>query len=216
MSSQDLMRSFNIAFSNNYALVNKWLAYPRQLQQTYGVNPVLAGGCIRDILLGKPVNDLDVFISMSNWRRPDSAADCDSLIHEMAKAENWKLTHESASDFSREVHARIHSVWNFQSEFIQQPYNIIILADDSPAAKVIGDFDVGLNMVGVNTYGALALSQHFVHDVDHQVMTIRNERQRDSLLARYEKLSKKYPWPLVTKEGLEIEKPHAGLILPGA
>ena len=86
----DTVTKIRTAFAANRGTLEKWLAYPRYLQQEYGINPVLAGGCIRDLLLGLEPKDLDMFVSMSKWRRlaaePEAVHDHFNVI---AKREGW-------------------------------------------------------------------------------------------------------------------------------
>lgn len=200
------------AFARNRGTLEKWLAYPRYLQQEYGINPVLAGGCIRDLLLGHEPKDLDLFVSMSNWRQTDSeplsVADAFEII---AKREGW--TNDDESHDASQPKSLI-SVWKFTDENTPVPFEVCCLSADTSSAALINDFDFGINMVGVNTYGALALSAYFIYDVERHTITIRNERSRERTLERYERISKKYQVPLVTAEGVELEKPFGGLILP--
>ena len=200
------------AFARNRGTLEKWLAYPRYLQQEYGINPVLAGGCIRDLLLGQEPKDLDLFVSMSDWRISGGGyALARSTLDVIAKREGWTLDEEA---HPYPIPGSLISVWTHTEEAIPYPYQITTLDKDTSAADLVSQFDFGINMVGVNTYGALALSAYFLYDVENHHITIRNERSRERTLARYERISKKYQVPLVTAEGVELEKPFGGLILP--
>ena len=201
-------------FTKNRATVEKWLTYPRQLQMEYGINPVLAGGCMRDIILGGKVNDLDMFITRSSYQ--NGLSDFDFLIANIAEKEGWELSFHSdyEEDDHLPHHRVLHSVWNFKSEFREEPYNIVILPDDIGTRDIIKEFDFGINMIGINTYSILSVNPHFVEDVEHTKCTIRNERSKEVTQRRYDKLSLKYELPLVSAEGLTLKKPHAGLILP--
>lgn len=42
--------------------IDNWLRYLREIESKYDVKCVLAGGCFRDLLLGVPIKDLDVFV----------------------------------------------------------------------------------------------------------------------------------------------------------
>lgn len=42
--------------------IEKWAEYLRTVEQEHNVTCVLAGGCLRDVLLGANVKDLDVFV----------------------------------------------------------------------------------------------------------------------------------------------------------
>lgn len=195
------------SFTKHRATVEKWLSYPRQLQMEYGVNPILAGGCMRDIILGGEVKDLDVFITVSKSRLDclDRLNDLNDLISHIAETEGWELA--DAKD-SSQTHTGLHSVWNFQSEFQDKPYNIIVLYGDIGQQDVIKDFNFGINMISVNCYSVLAAHPHFLEDVDNMKCTIRNERSRERTMYKYDQLCLKYNLlPLVTPEGLEIMKP---------
>jgi hypothetical protein len=196
-------------FTKHRATVEKWLSYPRQLQMEYGINPILAGGCMRDIILGGEVSDLDVFVTRSSYQ--NGLSDFDFLIANMAEKEGWELDHNKGAS---ETRAPLHSVWTFQSEFQDKPYNIIILFDDIGQKDIIKDFNFGINMISINTYSILAAHPHFVEDVEGLKCTLRNERSRERTMYKYEKLCLQYELPLVTVEGLELGKPNAGLILP--
>lgn len=198
-----VMKSIYTAFNSNRQLIEQWLHYPRALQQEYGINPVLAGGALRDLLLGKEVGEVDMYLSMSAWRA--AATSTSHISKVLLEREGWEVDGLSGE---------VSNSCIFEDENAGVTYHIRVLKDDSPVAKVIGEFDFGINMVGINTYGNLAISQHFVNDIDKQQITIRNERSREVLHKRYEKLSKKYQWPLVNSIGMELDRPTAGLILP--
>jgi hypothetical protein len=207
----NIMQRIQATYAQTRGTLEKWLQYPRYLQQEYGVNPVLAGGCIRDLLLGQEPKDLDLFISMSEWRWARDSDTIQEIFDVIAHREGWALDGE---EHVAPIPASLVSVYHHKERDLEYPYQIAVLREDTPAAELIGQFDFGINMVGVNTYGALALTEYFVYDAEHHTITIRNERSRETTLARYERLSKKYPGPLMTAEGLELEKPLGGLVLP--
>lgn len=201
-------------FNANRATIEKWLAYPRQLQMEYGINPLLAGGAMRDTILGGEVKDLDVFISVSKARM--QGVDFDSFVEDLADREGWQLKHcSNYEEMDPPPHTTLHSVWEFHSEFVDKPYNIVILPEDTSSQDTINRFDFGLNMIAVNTYSIITTNKWFLEDVKGQKCTVINERSREVRDRRYASLLQKYPaLVLMSKEGLELDKPHQGLVLP--
>jgi hypothetical protein len=212
MNKHEVVRQLSASLAANRSTLERWLAYPRQLQQEYGLNPILAGGAVRDLLMGQEVKDLDIFLSPSGWvgKRLGWSPEVASKI---AEREGWSL-HKRGEEYGQTTPPLL-SVWRFKSEFVEQRYDINLLVQDTSSNQLIRQFDFGLNQVAVNTFGILAMSENFVEDVAGNKITIRNDRGRDVILRRYEMLSEKYPVPLVTPEGLEIAKPRQGLLLPG-
>ena len=208
--NQQVVHQIHHGFISSRATIEKWLAYPRQLQQEYGLNVILAGGAIRDLLMGHEPKDLDIWVTPSAWVAKRIGWS-ETVVAKLGEREGW--THDGEVH-DNPSHPSLMSVWSFKSQFVEPSYNIVVLGEDTNSNRLIGGFDFGINMVAVNTYTILAMSEFFIEDIAGNKITLRNERDRDTVLRRYEQLSKKYPVPLVTPEGLELAKPTSGLILP--
>jgi len=192
--------------------VEKWLAYPRYLQQEYGINPVIAGGAIRDVMLGAEVNDIDLFISASDWRlffnllevsdvsSVDRAEIWGDYTYNVADREGWKYDRAGREG----DHTQIVGIYNHKDSLVKQEYNIAILPKGISANGVIKDFNFGINHVAMNTYGILSISSNFIHDVEGQVITQRNTQSQATIDDAYGRICKKYPWPLHSQAGIEL------------
>jgi hypothetical protein len=154
----------------------------------------IAGGAVRDLILNRPVKDIDVFISSKNLfavrnvilqRSPHEVNvhgteyfDWDPTIHTVAEYDGGGLT----------------------------PVNLIGLnIDDLTIDKNIRRFDLGLCWTAFNGTTCVSTPE-FWHDVDRKEFTVRscrNETQFSHTLRRHNRLKVKYDWPLVVPPEFE-------------
>lgn len=234
-STKDTLEYISGQVGRILPIVAEWLAYPRELQARYGVVPVIAGGAIRDLILGREVKDIDVFLTRSDilrdaygdrkiwkfiesnegWPQPMLAGseyvDADSLVDKTPfDKDNMVLKERTKVKHNRHIQA----VYEYNHEMIAIPYNFIYFDHDYTASEVVNDFDMGLCMVGFNVYGTAVISRAFAVDVHTQRMTLYREESKERALTRHARISVKYPWPLVDKEGNTLQMPTPVLIKP--
>lgn len=148
----------------------------------------IAGGAVRDLILNRPVKDIDLFVKASSFGAVRSMIEVHRTITDLKGSEyfDWDPT--------------IAVVAEFEALGLT-PVNIIGLSvDNLTIDKNLQRFDLGLCRVAHDCTGII-YTPEFWHDVDRKQFTVRacrNETQYGHMLRRYGRLKAKYDWPLVS------------------
>lgn len=136
---------------------------------------VLAGGFLRDFILDKPFNDVDVMSNMD------------------PKGVVMKPLHE---DDPRYVHNDIDAVG--YSKIGRFNFNFIKLRLPTCVGDTIERIDFGLCRIAWARGTGLVISDDFFHDVDHGIITnYRTGWGETGVSKHYSRIKDRYPWPLV-------------------
>lgn len=186
----------------------------------------VAGGCLRDLMHGKPVSDIDVFISLGDeGQDPGDWIEEDSLFNEykngMRKlAESLYSTKkrverkcEGGSDYSSSF---IREVWEFPEGFRMYPLQLVF-SSESPVDTVRDDFDFGICQAWTSG-GRVQTTPAYKSDDAHRKFELMNQDTgRPTTWERLQKLRAKYPgWRFVGTVGikeplkLEVTAPPVG------
>lgn len=159
-----------------------------------GFRIVIAGGALRDILLDRPVKDIDIYIAnhhfgglrdsglFGRWQNTGERQYQESLI-----IQTWECV---------AIHRRLKECF----EGISEEINVIVI--DSPSgvniAKILDSFDLGICRVATSVGTGLVYTRDFENDANNKCMTILNDSNKQFVLAHYMRIAEKYPdWPLV-------------------
>lgn len=163
-------------------------------------NSVLAGGAVRDIILGLPPKDYDIVIPSDNHRQIDDLAQ--SIVAEFGVTDMVLKTKEYGGDkkkrskVGRENPQRLTSVWGFTFEGKRIDLIGHREVDDEDFPQIVIDkFDFGINMAYDTGSYLHEEDGRFVEDVGWRKMTLYNLDGMEFLpnaIGRYNTLNARY------------------------
>jgi hypothetical protein len=145
---------------------------------------LLAGGAVRDLILGKRPKDLDL------WVNPHTA-DAEFLKANLRAfprdpANSALISQPSAAH-------QIESIWtcNWKGTAVEIiVLNAPLIADPEALTST---FDIGLCQAAMYPSGMVYLSEHFTKDLRDHTMTVIRDETPHSTLARLERFKAKFP-----------------------
>lgn len=151
---------------------------------------LVAGGCLRDTLLGRPVNDVDIFVPYGKERLA-------ALAIEGTHPVLTKSIPEPYFTFNSDV----RSVDYYAGSDGELPINIIGVSEGTCTPwQQLERFDFGICRVafdGERLWKDLSFDRD-ARDRTFTLMVSQTDDQRDYSMQRYERLLKKYPtWRFV-------------------
>lgn len=165
------------------------------LKKVKEVEPLayVGGGALRDLSCDRPIKDIDIFVP--------ERTDLDKLgalfsdTHSVAKV-------TKSSDYFDFADPTVKEAREYAPIEHGLPINFISMKDSHfPMSINMGRFDFGICRIAYD--GLVHPTPEFIHDLDNQVFTLRrceNQEQFERSMARYERLKRKYNWPLVVPE----------------
>lgn len=164
---------------NNYEFFNDCV-YIMSALKKFGVDKIcVAGGCIRDTLLGKPVKDIDVFCS-GELMLDDSS--------DLAKHFGIKWNTEEDFVEGKDYEDSKITVMNKCLLFEDIPYPVQIILCDN-IMETVNKFPCGLSKAVLDDEGGLSLWPDFLQSEYFKIISYSVETP-----AKYKmKLQKKYP-----------------------
>ena len=159
--------------------------------QRYNKSAVISGGAIRDLDLGRPVKDIDIFVSAEAAMKSIKG-----VIGDMSTA--WTENPEYADGTARAILA---SSTSNPVDKSQLPINITKLGKGSNPRERWREHDFGLCQIMFDGH-KFESTEYYEHDKENQTLTLTH---CDSYYAwyrsfkRYHRLFQKYPWPMETK-----------------
>lgn len=149
---------------------------------------MVAGGAVRDMLLGKPISDIDVFYH--------GTLD-DDKIKQYFKVKDKLLSDDmkEANDYYKEENDWQVYADKIYHESVDYPVQLIIVKTETPLVEHIKTFGCNLSKVFYNEH--LCMSQWFLEDLWLEQLTFTDELRTG---AYKEKLIKKYPGFAVVDE----------------
>lgn len=183
--------------NNGPELWKKILRIARDL----GGNPIIAGGAIRDYVLGLGIpKDIDVFLQ---GPAPDDP-EIDNMVYDERQFNRFPEYFNRVGEGGVET---IETIRQYVWEDAPCPIQFIWLEDNDPI-QYVKRFDLGTSQCYYR--GSVVLGKNFLHDWHHQTITIlphvfgienRVERSRE----RAESLRRKYPNDAVIREEHPVE-----------
>lgn len=145
-----------------------------------GASPIVGGGYLRDASLGRPINDVDIFLRASDHNYELTGG----LVKKIPCS-------PQTATYGR---SDMHGAWNFQQDLEGRPVQLILTDFDNLEALAY-TFDLGISRV---TYDGdrLFYSPDFLEDVRDRKFRIRradNAYELERTYRRVHKLQQKYP-----------------------
>lgn len=174
---------------------------------------VIAGGAVRDYLLGFEPKDIDVFMAIppvSSEPIPfelDADADWDAIAahdprHGLMRIDN---THQRFEEYT----AVSNIVCVSSGKLLGWPVDAIDLDDFEGGEKLIDQFDFAITRCWFGGGEVIHDTPEAKRDRDNRTITLLSDAREARSLARYERLKERWgdEWALV-REILTKEKPH--------
>ncbi len=161
---------------------------------------VMAGGCLRDFILRRPIKDIDIFVgphvAIGDLNRSSrSIVDWDVEFSE-------DTVRQYAEHFGATMSHVVKGVWEYSlGDYAGYPWpdiQVIVMKNPVDLNEVIEDIDFGFCQIGASgaPVPTLAATPQFFSDAERKVATL-TKSARDPNYARSacraERLSKKYP-----------------------
>lgn len=141
---------------------------------------IIAGGAVRDLILGRKPKDLDIFVSV----RAHTLA----VMRPSGYSWGFNAYHDALNSSA----FRIRNIYQSKWRGIIQPLQSIELEEmaDDPLT-LIENFDFGICMAAYDGKEIIR-SRHFDHDVEHKVFTLRHCRSLVKSKQRWKRITKRY------------------------
>lgn len=172
-------------------LLDDFTGILKRVRDAGGTDAVIAGGAVRDFLLGRPMKDIDVFL-----RSRGNVEDERIVKTAYPKAE---LQFNTDPEYSIQM-PEVASVWNYQEGglFADAPVQLIFLnGPDVTLPGMLERFDFGLCRAGFD--GDIVVTAAFVKDAFGMTMTLLYSPHPAHSQRRYERLIRKYPYHRLVK-----------------
>lgn len=162
--------------------------------QTHFPEAVIAGGALRDHLTGRPVKDVDVFISSSHMTQNEVAC----VLAFLFQREVIVIIGEGAADY-----VACLSEISFTLETttaLGMPLQIIAMTGEITLDRMVERIDFGICRVGFDGKTLFRHTDFFLDAMAHQftLRTNTDPARYPRSVARYERLQAKFPgWPMV-------------------
>jgi hypothetical protein len=190
-----------------------WQAVLQKIQTVYP-SAIIAGGALRDLYHGKPVKDVDIFISVNEWDDEviesgrDEFDNFEDFLSEQAQVykEQVKITKalglkdlikiKFASLYGRDGNLPRDVMAVYRYRFNDLPYEIIFVKQEevykNPVQNTISWFDLSICQIGydgVNIYSTNA----YLETTRTKVIRIMNVNRKDRQANRMDRMLSKYP-----------------------
>lgn len=157
---------------------------------------VIAGGALRDMILGRPVKDIDVFAYRRTWR---TATELKAWLQAILGGTGKIVINEAYATYREAIDSVVFAVEVSAFNITGLPFQVIAMDHPVTMQSAVERIDLGMCRVAHN---GKELYQHpdFIHDRANECFTIRrcnNVAQLERTKERYTRLQVKYMgWPL--------------------
>lgn len=150
---------------------------------------ILAGGFVRDTLLGLPPKDIDVFMNAPVPRREQYL---EALVQLLGEPEVENITVQPNED----EYGHLLMTWDFHrvrfpaQPLVNEDLPIEIIMTDTgglTADKFMEKFDFGICMAGYSPKTGLHMNKKFLLDMFNKTCTLYNERNKDKHIERFDR-----------------------------
>lgn len=158
-----------------------WMRLLRRLHPHFGV-VVLGGGAMRDLLCGRVIKDLDVFVNPAG----PGSFDADFLRREL-------FAEPTLMQPAREDYHCAHEVTDIYSFRWEGEWDAELIICKTPrirkVADIVGTFDIGLCQIGVDHRGFVVGTDAFYHDLYTDSLTVVADKTPNSTSRRLTRLA---------------------------
>jgi hypothetical protein len=167
------------------------------------VECVIAGGFVRDMILDRPYRDIDLYVQGHSFG---------SVFTEITgERPNWRdaKADESSAEYLHQAISHQQEVTplavlldRYKELLTGHPVNIIGLrgGEEARGEDVVSRFNFGICQAWISMGGS-GTTDEFRKDAARKHITLlRTDWGREASMRQYEKLSKKYEWPLIERE----------------
>lgn len=152
--------------------------YLSKLHVAGATSAVIAGGAVRDSLFGKPVKDIDIFVSKEQAH----------FITEVFSVEkNLYCGYINIPD--------VDGVFDIPVTHTELPVQIITMDEGMSPADRLHTFDFGFCQVAYDGKNIIT-TENFLNDYKNNTITLvycENQHEYDRSMRRFERLKEKYP-----------------------
>ena len=145
---------------------------------------VIAGGAPRDLALGRPIKDIDIWTNEEGW----------GAIFDALNGDGSDCFRVSDADSAPDEDTEIERVWRFPAGMEGLDVDLICVKEGVDA---IGRFDFGICQAVYDGGIAIRVTGAFVRDRRDKTFTFlrpdRNDWQRNISWKRWDRLKAKYP-----------------------
>lgn len=185
------------------------------LAEKHDIRAFIAGGFPRDAYCREQPKDIDLYVQKNQfidaWRVlfPKAKIPNDGSI--WADPDGPAYQHQS-------IEAQVEYPFSGTGFNISPklPINLIGIKSgewknmdrvDAVAERVIGKYDFGICMAAITPTG-MWVNDKFLKDVQKKTCTLYRSFGREFAVAHYDRIKKKYPWPMVLSEDIEDYDNH--------
>lgn len=173
-----------------------WLELLQRYQDMGFIDACIAGGALRDLHLGVPIKDLDVWL-------PDTPSEWPTrLIEGRPKHMKMKLlSHTEFEGFGGSENVRIRQSLIWKVSFSPGIVNEIVTTDAALGA-IMRSFDFRVCEIGCNADGFVWATDGYKNDIANKTLTFNPERDWNKCKDHRERLEAKFPtWEVIRPFG---------------
>lgn len=183
-------------------------ALPLHVKDGFGI--AIAGGCVRDTLLKRPIKDIDIMIEVRSWYNDphETEEDIDYIVEQLDKLFFTKgqcksaISVESRRGRYSGSHMDLASVWGWEHGFNDYPVDVLFVAQH-PSDEIKEQFDFGICQAWVGFYGLETTRAFWKDQTDKTITYLRKDgvtspAQLEACGKHATRLLAKYPgWKLL-------------------
>lgn len=173
-----------------------------ELYEKHSIRAFIGGGLPRDLYCGQKPKDIDLYV-----RRTDFGNAHNLLFNKTVDWEEAPQETDGPAYQHQSIELAVEDQMNspaFETQF-KLPINLIGIKRDAwderarldkIAEETIGKYDFGMCMATILPSG-LWVNDKFLQDVQNKQCTLYRSFGREYAVAHYNRIKKKYPWPMV-------------------
>jgi hypothetical protein len=190
-----------------------WKTLTEQVQRAAGSPAILAGGALRDLYNGKPVKDLDIFVSAyvpsgdeeqnGDFHIKSEVSTFDAIDAHMKELGFLRDNIMPGSVLPDETDLERSIIYKHHREGVLD-VNVCLLRIPVSLKSVVERIDFGLCQIGCDCEGRTYATPAFFKDAFGEKFTLLRAAGKERSLARYDRLKDKYVgWPLIDLSNAE-------------
>ena len=143
----------------------------------------IAGGAVRDVICGKRIKDIDLFIEVWDWKDDpvravkeiDAVTDAlNKLFYEFGKVKSITEVLDQDAESYKNSCAKIAEVWGWPHGFHDMSWDVVFVSCDV-TDYITESFDLGLCQAWIGFYG-LKTTRQFWKDYHNKTITYLREQ----------------------------------------
>ena len=159
------------------------------LIQSIAPSAVLAGGCLRDLILGGEVKDLDIFVDAS------SEIGWEDIQHVLTLRHGWRVSMTVNTDYVQTMRSEVAKVVGFRVPSFPLEVQIVGLRSLKSPEDAIDRMDFGACQIGIHGPAHFVFTPSFMNDFLDRTITMlepEDHVQECRSLARSARFADKY------------------------